>query len=517
MKEQKHIDRIFQEKLRNFEAEPQPHIWEGIQTELHNKKKNRKIIPFWWRLGGVAAALMLMLGIGYTIFNANQSVKNSVVNQNDAILDSTEKHPSTTKSSDDQLAFEDLNSEVDTTSQGIIQQNSDKATTIASSNATEDITTSKTDNNFLNKRLSGDRHSQKTNADAVTKSFDTQQTNKTTSSEKEKASSIINNEAIKDKNNAVVSENGENRNNEKKNGLVTNANAEEKAFKVADNSEINTEKKIEDDILKETLPTEKTIEEAVAEAENIIDEEEKEVFNRWRVSPNVAPVYFNSLGEGSTIHSQFNENNKSTNVNLSYGIAASYSINKKLKVRAGINSVGFDYRTNGVLTSDVSSRSSINSVGDINTIKFNQNASATNYMSSRVMQLSDAPEVVKTADLSGLEQRFGFIEVPLELEYNLVDKKVGLNVIGGLSTFFLNNNDIYAVQNGNSTLIGEANNLNDISYSANFGLGAYYNFSKSLQFNFEPMFKYQINTFSNTFGDFQPFFVGVYTGLSYKF
>lgn len=88
---------------------------------------------------------------------------------------------------------------------------------------------------------------------------------------------------------------------------------------------------------------------------------------------------------------------------------------------------------------------------------------------------------------------------------------------GGFSTFFLNNNNIFEIQNGNGTLIGEANNINDVSYSANFGLGMFYNFSKSFQFNLEPMFKYQINTFSNTFGDFQPFFVGVYTGLSFKF
>lgn len=150
----------------------------------------------------------------------------------------------------------------------------------------------------------------------------------------------------------------------------------------------------------------------------------------------MAPVYFNSLGEGSNIHSQFNENNKSSDINMSYGIATSYAINKKLRVRTGISTVGFDYRTNGIITSDASARSS-NNASNISNIKFNQNVTATNYISNRVISLSNAPDIVKTADLSSLEQQFGFIEVPLELEYSLVDKTFGLNVIGGFSTFFL--------------------------------------------------------------------------------
>ena len=62
-----------------------------------------------------------------------------------------------------------------------------------------------------------------------------------------------------------------------------------------------------------------------------------------------------------------------------------------------------------------------------------------------------------------------------------------------------------------------ANNLNNTSFSANFGVGVDYNISEKININLEPTFKYQINTFNNTSGDFQPFFIGVYTGLSFKF
>jgi hypothetical protein len=95
---------------------------------------------------------------------------------------------------------------------------------------------------------------------------------------------------------------------------------------------------------------------------------------------------------------------------------------------------------------------------------------------------------------------------------------VELNLIGGFSALFLSDNDVYAVlNNGDRTRLGEASNIKDLSYTANLGIGLDYNFSKQFQFNLEPTFKYQINTFNSTSGDFQPFFIGVYTGLSYKF
>ena len=65
--------------------------------------------------------------------------------------------------------------------------------------------------------------------------------------------------------------------------------------------------------------------------------------------------------------------------------------------------------------------------------------------------------------------------------------------------------------------MGEANNINDVNLSTNIGFGLNYNFSPTLQLNLEPMFKYQLNTFTQTSGNFQPYSIGIYTGLSFKF
>ncbi|NJW54466.1 hypothetical protein HC175_16270 [Salinimicrobium sp. CDJ15-91] len=64
-----------------------------------------------------------------------------------------------------------------------------------------------------------------------------------------------------------------------------------------------------------------------------------------------------------------------------------------------------------------------------------------------------------------------------------------------------------------TTDFGEAQNLNEISFSANLGLGVYYNFSPKIRLNLEPMFKYQLNTFDHG----NSHYFGIYSGLSYQF
>jgi hypothetical protein len=91
-----------------------------------------------------------------------------------------------------------------------------------------------------------------------------------------------------------------------------------------------------------------------------------------------------------------------------------------------------------------------------------------------------------------------------------------LEIIGGFSTLFLNENQISVVSSGSEMEIGKANNLNNTHFSTNVGVGLKYNFFKSFQVNVEPMFKYQINTFTDS-SNFKPYFFGLYTGINYRF
>ena len=82
---------------------------------------------------------------------------------------------------------------------------------------------------------------------------------------------------------------------------------------------------------------------------------------------------------------------------------------------------------------------------------------------------------------------------------------------------FLGNNDVSVEAGDFSSTLGEANNLSSVSFTTNVGLGLDYKISKKFKFNVEPMFKYQLNPYSDSSVDFQPYYIGVYSGLSYKF
>ena len=104
------------------------------------------------------------------------------------------------------------------------------------------------------------------------------------------------------------------------------------------------------------------------------------------------------------------------------------------------------------------------------------------------------------------------------MSYALVNKKFGIDVIGGVSTLFLNENNVSVVSDqGLRSDIGQAQNLNDIHFTTNVGLGFKYRFWNSFEANFEPMFKYQMNAYSRDAGNFRPYFIGLYSGISFRF
>jgi hypothetical protein len=134
-----------------------------------------------------------------------------------------------------------------------------------------------------------------------------------------------------------------------------------------------------------------------------------------------------------------------------------------------------------------------------------------------VVSLSGDVENVFVNNLGALRQNLSYIEMPLEMSYTLVDAKFGIELIGGMSTLFLNDNSISLVANGMEMNVGKANNLNNIHFSSNIGFGLKYRFLNNFNANFQPMFKYQINSFSENSSGFKPYFIGLYSGISFSF
>ena len=514
------IDKLYQEKLKNFNEVPDEKVWKAISTSLDKKKKSRTIIPFWWKLGGIAAMLAILL----YVFIPFESDKNS-----DQIITDIESAPSSdnSKVSDAESILPADNNE---DGSNVVNSSEVKRD---SGNPNLDSGTDKSVNGGQDIEPSIANSSEKIN----TKTKRNTENSKTadpetaiTSVRPENTPSEITKGGVND----IIKEqqNPENQNTE----IATNINSPVKdtdpVVAVNENNILQKDAPLKETVIADgvsNLIKEKEEEDLKSDMgkKSIFDEIEKSQetkvaqsnSNRWSVGPSIAPVYFNSFGNGSPIHSNFVSNSKSGNVNFSYGLIVSYDINKKLSIRSGLHKVDYGYDTNEISFSASLTASTNDQINNINYVPTSKNLVVRNIEESKQSeQASNLEFIAQSPARNGrMIQDFGYLELPLEINYALLDRKFGINVIGGLSSLFLVDNSVVLEANGNTVEMGEANNINDVNLSTNIGFGFNYKFSPSLQLNLNPMFKYQLNTFTETSGNFQPYSIGIYTGLNFKF
>jgi len=502
----KSIDKLYQEKLQDFGQTPDEHVWESIDSSLDRKKKKRRIIPLWWQIGGVAAVIAIVLYI---------SVSSNDQWESDPILTETENTPSSSPSENaptDATILDVVPKETSVAS--TTEANETKEKNVISSTSIEESTSqlssvkSSPEHKKLGEQLKDNIVSEPSTALAKDKSFDEQpilkeERNNAVSNQPAEDSRLAASEVIKntseDQSPVFIAK--------KEAEILEEGKMDKTIALIEDQGETALDNKKEDN--------KKSIFEEV-EKDAILAENNQP---KWSMGPKVAPVFFSSLAQGSPIHSSFDNNSKSGNVNFSYGVTVSYNISKKLQVRSGIHKVDYGYDTN-----DVSFSSSLNAatnslIDNIDYSLSSKNLVVKSNLSSRQAVSSNAMDV-SAADpsLDGrMIQEFGYLEIPVELTYALIDKKIGVNVIGGVSSLFLTNNSVILESEGIATQMGEANNINDLNLSTNIGIGISYRVGNNMQVNLEPMFKYQLNTFSNATGNFQPYSLGVYSGLNFKF
>jgi len=231
---------------------------------------------------------------------------------------------------------------------------------------------------------------------------------------------------------------------------------------------------------------------------------------KWSVGPTVAPVYYNSLQNGSPLNDDLSNNSKSSDNALSIGVKVNYQVSNKFFIQSGVNKVELAYNTKNVNALISSSKNAFNNI----------NTDKTGVILTPASNLANngSPNELNKSSVSGdLNQSIEYFELPIEMKYNLYNKKIGLNLVGGFSTLFLSNNSVSMVTQNSVTDLGDANNLNAINFSGNVGVDLDYKISKSWYLNVAPMFKYQFNTYSGNSGNFRPYYFGLYSGLNYKF
>tara|TARA_A100000171_G_C2140637_1_gene156099 strand:+ start:34471 stop:36078 length:1608 start_codon:yes stop_codon:yes gene_type:complete len=535
MKEKKNIDELFKEQFQDFEATPPPAVWDRIEAQLQEKKKERRVIPIWWRVAGVAALLALLFTVGFSLFNSSTAPSNDIVTED--TTPETETNSSETLSEDNKIfKNETLTNKTPVASDESNILAAEKETNQSIQNTKETYSDKK-----VNNAVAGTQDKTKNTPYAVETSVAetaNKKTNKTYSNQPKNASTPYNttSEAVatSDKPKNATQKSSETTQNplvKDPNTVVSGNEAIAKNTKTETNTDVL--KASEENIIKSSKEIDSNtavVETSEENKKSIFDaiEENKKLedavavkegpANRWAVSPNVGPVYYSSLSGGSSIDPMFSDNSQSGNVNLSYGVAVDYNINEKLSVRSGVNNVNLSYATGEVEVASAPvgfalknvaygpNRSTVTTVVDKGSIR----PTLGNTGLDNIVPKS-------TGGNAEVSQQLQYYEVPLELKYAVLNKKFGINVIGGMSTLFLGNNDIVVNDGDFRTVLGEANNLNSISFTSNIGLGFNYQLSRKFRFNIEPMFKYQLNPYTNSNVDFKPYYLGVYSGLSFKF
>lgn len=472
MKEKKNIDRLFQEQLRDFEATPDNQVWLNIEAEL-KKDKKRKVIPLWLRYSGIAAAFLL----GLFILNTNQMFNSK--KENPIVLNS--------KNSSNKKQINPRNGSNKVLIAGNSKENSkDKKEIIITNFSKPVVKDEKEIKPHNSSNALGVNKKNQNNADVFLP----------------KDNLSINQPELKSDNNRTL--NPEKNGIENSNSLANTPNQTLEKKNLRENEESQKEPSINPESpneLEEILKAKSAQNKAMASNSK----------NKWQITPNIAPVYLNANSGGSPIDEQLSDYEKKSDNSLSFGLGIRYAVNNKLAIRTGVNKVVLGYNTNNVLYSTGLTANNLKNVQypSDNVVKLVNQANYSSYPTFE-------KEIQKT-NTGTLNQKMGYFELPMEVSYAVLDKKFGINLIGGFSTLFLNENTISLVSSQSNIELGQAKNLNQVHFSTNAGLGFKYQILKSFQINLEPMVKYQLNTFSNDSGDFKPLFIGLYSGISYGF
>lgn len=472
MKQKKNIDQLFNERLANHKQAPGSHVWDNIQARLEKDKKDR-VIAIWFKVAGVAASLALIF---YLAGSLGDTQNNSVVEQQLDEKNNSNTSPKIDKELEVNLPID--KSRITTTNQDAQKQTITPQVEVNETKASKNqiIVLKNPANAIAEGGVKKDPVVPTTNL----------------------ALGVVNPKTplvVKENKEAIASQ------------VVAPPSSVSAIAETEKTNMASAEKKSIFDAIKE----QKQLESSEAVAKKNSQE------NLWEIAPNIAPVYFNTLSQGSSIDASFADNTQRGDVNISYGIGVRYALSDRLKIRSGINNVALSYSTSDIELGDGPVSAALRNI-DYNREGIVVIAQDLGTFSSQNQDGTFGEITPKSTNGEAfINQNISYYEVPLELSYTLFDNAFGLDVIGGVSTLVLGENQVSVTAGSYSEVLGAANNLSSISFASNIGLGLHYKMSSNLRLNVEPMFKYQLNPYTDSSVSFKPYYLGVYTGLSFKF
>jgi hypothetical protein len=260
------------------------------------------------------------------------------------------------------------------------------------------------------------------------------------------------------------------------------------------------------------------------------------VHDRWAVGGQVTPLYsYRSLepASGNYTATTANHYDNIENGILSYsgGVNLNYFPSKRLSIQSGIYYSRMGMSVSNTYLASLNDQAYqlefeaykmplSNSSGHIE-VGGKSNTVLSSFFPSRVNDPVDGAlnnplkADVKQGDIL---QHFEYLEIPMILRYRVVDRRLGFNLLGGLSTNFLVGNNVYFEDGGDREYIGTTADIKTVNYSSVLGVGFQYSIRRNFHINMEPTFRYYLNSINTGSGiGSHPYSLGFFTGISYSF
>ncbi|MGY6649470.1 outer membrane beta-barrel protein [Wenyingzhuangia sp. IMCC45574] len=449
------IEKIYQEKLKDLEMNPNPEVWNKIEATLVAQKKAKKKVIFWYSsLGSAAAILLLFLWI-YPL-NTNQT-NTEIATTEISAAPKQQTNKQTVKQSPVTAAVKN------TTKQEVTLPETtfvNKPKTKKAEPSVKTTTPTPTLLTALNNKISQPntiRAAEKTSRKQVKNELKpTKENNKT----------LINTPPLKTS-------------------------------------------------IKKSLDKTLLAEKAQSKATKIKKESVK---RHWSIAPVISQYTYNALSKNSTIDTRLNNAKKTGLTNVAYGINIAYQASKKLKIKTGAHRITMAQNTQtqelGFHFSRISAyQNTVKKPVEINTstprttkLVFSDVASTENSFTS----------LSRTNQNKEIAQQFSYLEIPIEVSYEfLKSKNLSFHLNGGFSTLFLTENNLTSTNTFFTESHGGVTNLNNLNFSINLGTDIEYHLSKKWFINLQPNVKFQTQTFNRN--NNRPYLLGLSSGINYKF
>jgi hypothetical protein len=471
MKEEKNIDELFRDKLANYEQAPPAYLLDNILSGVASKDGKRKIV--FWRVAGIAAALLLAFVAGWQISDLNNKKTELVVGVSK--INAPEIKTGKANTVTESLQIQDQNQETK-----IVSGTSGRLATVKNTLTANRIS--------IKEKIIPSETLKKSGTEEIDQMKPVKRLEKWIKQENEMP--------------LVLSE-----------------------MKIQDTDNKLEELTIDQQIMRQNQQTITAEKLGTEKARWIIGAQVSPVYSVSR--SNHSPIYASNMLNSSPANP----------VDLGGGISVEFKRAKRWSLQSGIyystlgqssvNSASSS-RNNFLFGDPGNSSNYFNTKVHIdpgtNKMSMNSPAGVIEFSSipsgieigTNIEGNSLAPAVV-VSDAKFI-QNFEYIEIPLYLRYTILDSSFGIEMLGGFSSNLLVGNQTFMESSGSNNLVGKTNDMQAINYSGTLGIGLKYSLSKCLYLNVEPRIKCFLNSLNSSASvTYKPYSMGVYTGISYQF